>query len=65
MILEEGCNIVVSHYSPRFAVTWYLVTATLLESSSFLNFEQCLPAKAAITFPSLGEMKHHSELSVI
>ena len=68
MILEEVYDIVVSHCSSRFAVTEHLVAATLFESSSFPDFEQCFPTKAvesaAASFP-LDEMKLHTELSVI
>ena len=41
MILEDVCDIVVLNYSSRFAVTGHLCAATLFESSSFPNFEQC------------------------
>ena len=49
MILDEVCDIVVSHYNSRFAVTG----------------QQCFSANAAKSFPSFDEMKLHSELSVI
>ena len=69
MLLEGVCDIVVSQCSSRFAVTGHLVAAALYESSSFQNFEQCLPTKtvesAVSSFPILDEMKLHSELSVI
>ena len=69
MVLEEVCDIVISHCSSRFAVTGHLVAATLFESSSFPYFEQCFPSmaleSAAASFPFLDEMKLHSELSVI
>ena len=69
MRLGEVCDAVLSHCSSRFAVTGHLVAATLFDSSSFPNFEQCLPTKAvesaAASFPFLDEMKLHSELSVI
>ena len=69
MVLEEVCDIVISHCSSRFAVTGHFVAATLFESSSFPYFEQCFPSmgleSAAASFPFLDEMKLHSELSVI
>ena len=46
MIFEEVCDMVVSRCSSRFAVTEYLVAATLFERSSIPNFEQCFPTKA-------------------
>ena len=69
MVLEEVCDIVISHCSSRFAITGHFVAATLFESSSFPYFEQCFPSmaleSAAASFPFLDEMKLHSELSVI
>ena len=69
MILEEVSDIVVSPCSSRFAVTGNLVAASLSESSSFPNCEQCFKTKAVETaaalFPFLDEMKLHSELCVI
>ena len=69
MVLEEVCDIVISHCSSRFAVTGHFVAATLFESSSFPYFEQCFPSmaleSAAASFPFLDEMKLHSELHFI
>ena len=69
MVLKEVCDIVISHCSSRFDVTGHLVAATLFESSSFPNFEQCFPTKAVesatISSPFLDETTLHSELSVI
>ena len=69
MILKEMCDIVISHCSSRFEVAGHLVAATLFESGSFPNFEQCFPTKAveiaATRFPFLDHTKLHSELSII
>ena len=57
MRLGEVCDVVISHCSCRFADTGHLVAATLFESSSFPNFEQCFPTtaveSAAASFPFL------------
>ena len=69
MRLGEVCDVVISHCSSSFTVTRHLDSATLFESSSFPNFEQCFPTKAvesaAASFSFLDEVKLHSELSVI
>ena len=69
MTLKEVCDTVVSHCSSRFAFAGHLVAATLSESSSFPNFEQCFPTKVvesyAASVPFHDETKHHSEFSVI
>ena len=69
MRLGDVCDVVISHCSSMFTVTGHLVAATLFDSCSFLNFEECFPSKAvesaAASFPFREEMKLHSELSVI
>ena len=69
MRLGEVCDVAISHCSSRFAVTGHLLAATLFESSSFPNVEQCSPTKAvesaATSFPFPDERKLHSELSLI